>query len=231
MPIYNNPAVVPRPRPWGPPRPRPPSPLPPLTPPPPPPPPPADERRVSPDDGELYTKCEFVSHFGSVEEWDASSLYFAPYVFDDDGQMLTPGASTSGDVGAPAPPPAPPPPPPPAPPPDTPPTRVAFEHCYGPAPGGPSSEPAYARGSDGPPTPPDLRHAWNEFNPDSWSMLCFALARSTYARTVVDHPRVMLPEAEYPNHLRVWESPSGSGWYHPPMCVCGRPTCPSPFQL
>ena len=75
---------------------------------------------------------------------------------------------------------------------------------------------------------PRLARAWEAFCPTDWSLLCFRLARSDYARTVVDHPRVMLPEAEYPDDLRIWESPSGSGFFHPPTCVCGRPTCPVP---
>jgi hypothetical protein len=90
------------------------------------------------------------------------------------------------------------------------------------------SPPPPSRAPASPPTPPSLARSWKAFCPTDWSLLCFRLARSDYARTVVDHPRVMLPEAEYPDDLRIWESPSGSGFFHPPTCVCGRPTCPVP---
>ena len=35
-------------------------------------------------------------------------------------------------------------------------------------------------------------------------------------------------EESYPPHLRRYASPSGSGYWHPPLCCCGRPTCPAP---
>ena len=78
-------------------------------------------------------------------------------------------------------------------------------------------------------TPEWVDRAWDAFLPDTDRLLRFGDARHQYqlARGV-NAPWESLPEAEFPLHLRKWASPSGSGWPHPPVCVCGRSTCPVP---
>ena len=79
-----------------------------------------------------------------------------------------------------------------------------------------------------PEPPASLERAWDACLFAAASGVHYLRDRDAFARARgFAHP-CDVDEADFPLHLRKWASPSGSGWFHPPACVCGRPTCPAP---
>ena len=92
-------------------------------------------------------------------------------------------------------------------------------------------------------TPPSLRRAWARVAPDEASADAFFDERFDYW---IDHIRTgdgpfanppvgsgwlgfMRREENFPRGLRRFASPSGSRFWHPPECQCGRASCPVPL--
>ena len=81
--------------------------------------------------------------------------------------------------------------------------------------------------------PPSLDRAWRAFVPSSPFIQDFINRRADFARRrsqrlnggVCAPDYFKVPEEEYEQGLRCFQSPSSS-WYHPPHCSCNRPTCP-----